>query len=177
VFSRDARKVVDIESYKKNPLEKLANKILYPTVDLPRQLPTYKDNPIVITMIATKVAMFSLKLLAYPKSTVAGMISKIGYLPRIAYLLVQLSLIGLACRSVGRMTNPDLMKAFDAKEQKADEVLPVNSEQVSTDLLKPLMKPDQTPPVNYSRLKAENFSMNRDGSCNLSEVSSVQKNS
>ncbi len=138
VFSRDAGEVAGIK-YKPNVLEELGNWILYPSVDLPKKLPTYKDNPIVVGLVSTKVAMFTLKLLAYPKKTVVNMIGNIRYLPRLTYLFAQLSLIGLGCRSVGRMINQDLMEAFNAPEIKQGVKQEVKQEQKADDsLLRPL---------------------------------------
>jgi hypothetical protein len=119
VFSRDAGQVAGIE-YKPNLLEEGGNCILYP-YDLLKKLPTFQDHPIMVGLVTTKVAMFALKLLAYPKKTFLNMMGNIRYLPRLTYLFGQLSIIGLGCRTMGRMTNPDLMEAFNAQELKQEQ--------------------------------------------------------
>jgi len=107
VWKRDAGEVVGL-SYEKNLLEEIGDWMLFPMVDLPYKLSSVQYSPIAVGTAATAGALFSLKFLFHPIKTAAMVGRKLALLPSHAYFFAQFSVIGLACRSIGRMTNASL---------------------------------------------------------------------
>jgi hypothetical protein len=116
IGSRDAGKFVGMKaSYEKNVLEDIGDWILFPMVDLPQKLHTYQNHPATLGLAYTGAALASLKFIAQPIKTTVFVGRKIAFLPRLTYFFAQAGIIGLACRSVGRMTNSSLMDHYTNK--------------------------------------------------------------
>jgi hypothetical protein len=124
VWKRDAGKFVGLESYEKNVIEEVGDWILFPTVDLPPKLRTYQKNPVVIGLVTAGAAFLLLKFIFRPIETAASVVRKISYVPDWAYFFAKTSLIGLTIRSVGRMTNSELMNRFNNPAPQVVEAPP-----------------------------------------------------
>ncbi len=141
LISRDAAKVVGLTSYEKNPIEEAGDWALAPVVDFPSKV----DNRVALAMGGTAAVIFGQELYSQPKKTLASVARQIMRLPRLAYLFTTFSLIGLACRSVGRLANSDLMQAF-------------NEPKVDVSLLRPLEPVKAQSGADYSRFRADSKS-------------------
>lgn len=119
VCQRDAAKVAGLEApYEKNLLEEIGDWMLYPMVGFPHKFST---SPIAVGTAATVGGLFSLRFIAYPIKTAALIGRKIAFLPRLSYFFAQIGIIGLGCRSLGRLTNTSLMQRFHAPVKPAKE--------------------------------------------------------
>lgn len=144
LISRDAGKVVGLTSYEKNPIEEAGDWAVAPVVEFPRKV----DNRVALAMGGTAAVIFGAELCKQPKKTLASVARQIMRLPRLAYLFTTFSLIGLACRSVGRLANSDLMQAFKGQDKKPEASLPRSVKALSG--------------ADYSRFKCdEEFSSRR----------------
>jgi hypothetical protein len=120
VWNRDAAKFVEAP-YKKNLLEVAGDWMLYPMVGFPHKLSSVQNSPIAVCTAATLGGLFSLRFIAHPIKTAAMVGRKIAFLPRFSYYYAYVAIIGLGCRSLGRLTNISLMERFHAPaKQKQD---------------------------------------------------------
>jgi hypothetical protein len=118
VWTKDAGKFVGLETpYEKTPVEEAGDWFLTPyTANLRQKFQTYQTNPVAIGVATTVGALYSLKCIFHPFKTVKGLGRKVAALPRLTYWFAQASIIGLALRGMGRMTNPALMEPRVKKE-------------------------------------------------------------
>ena len=111
VWSRDAGQFVGVR-YEKNVLEEIGDWMLYPSMDLPKKLLNCKGSPIVVGLASIGAVFFLFKLVLHPLSTLLGIAHRITALPGPLLFLAKINLAGLACRSLGRWTNAELMHQF-----------------------------------------------------------------
>ena len=111
IWSRNAAQLVGVR-YEKNVLEEIGDWILYPSTDLPKKLLNCKSSPIATGLVSIGAVFLLFKLVLQPHSTLFGIARKITALPGPLLFLAKVNLVGLACRSLGRWTNPDLMHQF-----------------------------------------------------------------
>jgi hypothetical protein len=121
VWTKDAGKFVGLETpYEKTPVEEAGDWLLTPyTAELRQKFQTYQKNPIAIGVATTVAALFALKCIFRPVKTAKSVGRKIAFLPRPAYWFLQASVLGLALRGMGRMTNPALMQTQVKKEAES----------------------------------------------------------
>lgn len=112
-----ARKFVTKEgkSFKsENFREKLGGRLVSPLLKPAHFCMKNIRNPLMIVAL-TLGALFVSTLLFYP-ATLSAIIVAIPAIKLIAYATVQMTIIGLCVRTLGRLGNKELMEAWDARQ-------------------------------------------------------------
>jgi hypothetical protein len=102
--------------------------MLFPTIDFPHKLFSVLNGRIGVGVVASAGTLFAVKLIAHPGATTAMIGRRIAFLSCHSYAFATFSIIGLVCRSLGRMLNTSLMADFDAldnprKRNRANSVV------------------------------------------------------
>ena len=109
-WTRDAGTFVGMGApYQKNVLEEVGDWFLYPSIDFPKKLYSYRNTPVGFGIALIGGAFFFLNFVFSPKATV---FNTARHFSVVSVFLAKMSLIGLLFRSLGRWTNPQLMHQF-----------------------------------------------------------------
>ena len=106
----------------KNNFEKVGEKILWAPKALPKFISNGLHNPKVLAVALTAIAMLATSFFFYPISTVLNVYHTLSLLsPLISFwgikttlfVLTQLGIVGWGVRTLGRFSNPTLIKAYN----------------------------------------------------------------
>ncbi len=119
-FAKDPNVLLKEEDrgYEKNRMEQAGDRFAWHVVELPKLICEAFENPKIVTVALTALALFSVQLTFYPIITAqaikASIIFASNYVPfwsvkMGAYLATQAAVLGFGMRALGRFSNDDLM--------------------------------------------------------------------